>query len=85
MGLFGENAIFSIFICDVTTELMNINKIASKFPNAIPYNGKFSRRPIFAQIRGRSRSAKIKIREIFSKFVQSKSNNPQAFKDAVLQ
>ena len=39
-------------------------------------NGKFSRRPIFTDFRGRSRSAKIKFREIFSKFVLSKRNNP---------
>ena len=35
MRRFGENTIFSMFICDVTAELMNINEIGSKFPNAI--------------------------------------------------
>ena len=34
MRRFVENTIFSMFICDVTAELMNINEIGSKFPNA---------------------------------------------------
>ena len=28
---------FSMFVCDVTAELMNINEIESKFPNAISW------------------------------------------------
>ena len=37
MRRFGENTIFSTFICDVIAELMNINEIGSKFPNAISW------------------------------------------------
>ena len=36
--------------------------------NHIPYNGKFSHRPIFAEFCGQYQSAKIKIHEIFSYF-----------------
>ena len=34
----------------------------------IPYNGKFSRRQIYAEFRGQYQSAKIKIREMFPIF-----------------
>ena len=39
MGPFGENAIFSMFICDVTTELMNINTQDKKSEKSLSFDG----------------------------------------------